>query len=144
MKVIRLLALAAAMAALVWSTDALAAGSVVARIDLSEQKMHVLVNGKQAYLWAVSTGRGRYHTPTGTYKPIRMHERYYSRKYHNAPMPYSVFFHGGYAIHGTTEIRHLGHPASHGCVRLHPDNARQLFALIKKVGTKATKIRITQ
>ena len=47
-------------------------------------------------------------------------------------MPYSIFFDGGYAIHGSYEIKHLGRPASHGCVRLHPENAALLFALVKE------------
>ena len=104
--------------------------------------MNVIVDGKIAHSWAVSTGRGRYRTPTGTWKPIRMHKRYFSRKYNNAPMPHSVFFYRGYAIHGTTEISKLGRPASHGCVRLHPRNASKLFALIKQAGPRATTIRI--
>ena len=49
-------------------------------------------------------------------------------------MPYSLFFHGGYAIHGTYSIRQLGRPASHGCVRLHPANARALFSLVRSYG----------
>jgi hypothetical protein len=46
-------------------------------------------------------------------------------------MPYSIFFDGGYAIHGSYEISHLGRPASHGCIRLHPENAAVLFELVK-------------
>jgi hypothetical protein len=38
-------------------------------------------------------------------------------------MPYSIFFLRSYAIHGSYEIKYLGRPASHGCVRLHPSNA---------------------
>ena len=47
-------------------------------------------------------------------------------------MPYSIFFDGGYAIHGSYEISHLGRPASHGCVRLHPKHAAVLFALVRE------------
>ena len=46
-------------------------------------------------------------------------------------MPYSIFLSGGYAIHGSYEISHLGSPASHGCIRLHPENAAVLFALVR-------------
>ncbi len=59
-------------------------------------------------------------------------------------MPHSVFFYHGYAIHGTTAIKKLGSPASHGCVRLHPDNARRLFSLIAKNGKKNAKIVIAR
>jgi hypothetical protein len=58
------------------------------------------------------------------------------------PMPWAVFFHRGYAVHGTMEAYNLGHAASHGCVRLRPDNASILFSLVRRVGTRNTKIVI--
>ena len=69
-----------------------------------------------------------------------MHKMWYSSKYENAPMPYSIFFHGGYAIHGTTDVKHLGHVASHGCVRLHPDNAKMLYDLVQEYGMGNTDV----
>lgn len=120
-----------------------AASTIVARIDLSEQRMRVYVNGFQRHSWAISTARRGYRTPTGSYRPTRMHTMWYSRKYHMSPMPYSIFFKGGYAIHGTNEIRNLGRPASHGCVRLDPKNARTLFQLVKQHGSGSTRIEIS-
>ena len=117
---------------------------VLARIDLSEQRMDVYVNGFKRYSWPVSTARRGYRTPVGSYRPTRMHEMWYSRKYHMSPMPHSIFFKGGYAVHGTNEVKYLGSPASHGCVRLHPDNARRLYQLVKSQGSDATRITITQ
>ena len=114
--------------------------AVKAEIDLSDQEMTVFVNGWRKYVWPVSTARRGYRTPVGTYRPQRLARMWYSRKYHWSPMPYSVFFHGGYAIHGTTEIRNLGRPASHGCVRLHPDNAKRLFDLIREHGRENVSI----
>jgi lipoprotein-anchoring transpeptidase ErfK/SrfK len=99
-------------------------------------------DGRTIYTFDVSTGRKGYSTPTGSFKPIRMHKMWYSSKYENAPMPYAIFFHGGYAIHGTTDVAHLGQIASHGCVRLHPDNAELLFELVNKVGMKNTRISL--
>jgi lipoprotein-anchoring transpeptidase ErfK/SrfK len=58
-------------------------------------------------------------------------------------MPYSIFFHGGFAIHGSYEISRLGGPASHGCVRLHPTNAAALFALVQGQARGDTRIVIT-
>lgn len=124
-------------------TGGTAAAKVVAKIDISEQRMSVIVNGKAAYSWKVSTGKGRYRTPRGSYSPGRMHKRYFSKKYRGAPMPNSIFFYKGYAIHGTNEIKRLGRPASHGCIRLHPANARKLFSLVKSHGKKNTTIKIT-
>ena len=109
-------------------------------IDLSSQKMDVSIDGTREFEWVISTGRKGYSTPKGTYHPQRMYEKYRSRKYDNAPMPWSIFFYRGYAIHGTTEIRNLGKPASHGCVRLHPDNAQILFKLVKASSMADTTI----
>jgi lipoprotein-anchoring transpeptidase ErfK/SrfK len=111
-------------------------------IDKSQQAMQVSIDGWRWYVWRVSTARRGYRTPTGTFRPIRLERIWYSTKYDFAPMPNSIFFLGGYAIHGTTEVRNLGRPVSHGCVRLHPDNARRLFSLVKRYGRAATKIVI--
>lgn len=125
------------------ATPARAATLTVA-IDLSDQQMRVSVDGWRKYRWPVSTARRGYRTPTGSFRPVRLERQWYSRKYHWSPMPHSVFFYRGYAIHGTTEVKNLGRPASHGCVRLHPDNARRLFELIRQYGRAATRIVITR
>ncbi|GLK73673.1 L,D-transpeptidase [Ancylobacter dichloromethanicus] len=117
---------------------------VVARISLSKQRMEVWVEGVQRHSWPVSTARKGYRTPVGTYRPGRMHKRYFSRKYDNAPMPYAIFFHKGWAIHGTNDLRRLGRPASHGCVRLHPGNAKALFALVTEYGRANTQIVVSR
>lgn len=116
------------------------AAAVEARIDLSQQVMRVYVGGRHRYTWKVSTARRGYVTPTGSYSVKRMHKMWYSRKYHMSPMPHSLFFRGGYAVHGTTEIKSLGRPASHGCVRLHPNNARTLYSLASRYGPGNTRI----
>ncbi len=123
------------------AAPAVHAASVVARVDLSEQRMSVTIDGKLAHLWRVSTGTKGYRTPTGSYRPFRLERYWHSRKY-DGPMPHSVFFRGGYAIHGTNAIRQLGRPASHGCVRLHPDHARTFFNLVRRNGFAATRIVI--
>ena len=113
---------------------------LVAKIDISQQTMTVIKNGRVIRRWAVSTGRKRYRTPTGVYRPTRMHVYWESRKYDRSPMPHSIFFRGGYAIHGTYDLKRLGRPASHGCVRLHPANARELFRLVKASGRSNTRV----
>jgi lipoprotein-anchoring transpeptidase ErfK/SrfK len=125
-------------------TGAAAAPGLVARIDISDQTMTVIKNGRVAYSWRVSTARKGYRTPLGTFRPTRMHKMWYSRKYDNAPMPHSIFFYGGYAIHGTDQLKSLGRPASHGCVRLHPSNARVLFDLVRAYGAGSTKIVVVR
>jgi lipoprotein-anchoring transpeptidase ErfK/SrfK len=116
--------------------------AVLVRISKSTQTMTVYVRGQYAHSWPVSTGRRGYGTPSGSYTAKWLSRHHRSRKYYNAPMPHSIFFRGGYAIHGSYEIRSLGRPASHGCVRLHPANARELFRLVQAYGTSATRIVI--
>ncbi len=119
-----------------------AQASLLVKVDRSEQRMRVYVDGQLYYVWPVSTGRGRYRTPTGSHRPYLLKRFHRSRKWYNSPMPYSIFYRGGYAIHGTNAIRRLGRPASHGCIRLHPSNARELFYLIKDYGKSNTRIVI--
>ena len=117
-----------------------AEASVVVNIDRASQTMEVSVDGMPRYNWRVSTARHGYITPPGTYHPQMMARRWFSRLYYNSPMPHSIFFHGGYAIHGTYEISRLGGPASHGCVRLDPDHAAILFELVEREGMSRTTI----
>ncbi|WP_271200948.1 L,D-transpeptidase [Methylopila turkensis] len=121
-----------------------AQATVVAQISLSQQRMDVMVDGVRAYSWPVSTARRGYVTPTGSYRPFRTEKMWHSRKYDMSPMPYSVFFRGGYAVHGTTYVRSLGRPASHGCVRLQTANAAKLYALVQKKGMARSRIVITR
>ena len=139
----KILSFLVAIAALMFVLPAEAA-TVEARISLSNQRMYVSVNGVRKYTWAVSTARPGYRTPTGTFRPQWLAKMHYSSKYDNAPMPHSVFFHGGYAIHGTTAVGSLGRPASHGCVRLAPGNAATLYALVTKYGMGNTRVIVTR
>jgi lipoprotein-anchoring transpeptidase ErfK/SrfK len=139
---VRLAAAAVAVLVLSWSMTSTAGADVVVHINKSSQNMSVSIDGERRYSWAISTGRGRYGTPSGSYRPQMLARRWFSRKYYNSPMPYSIFFHGGYAIHGTYYISQLGGPASHGCVRLHPSNAAILFSLVQKEGMGRTRITI--
>lgn len=118
--------------------------TIVARVDLSTQRMSVYVDDILTHVFPVSTGRGSYGTPTGRWTAQWLSPKHRSRKYNNAPMPWSVFFYSGYAVHGTTDIAALGRPASHGCVRLHPDNAKTFYSLVKEIGLGNTLITIVR
>lgn len=135
--------LAAALLGLVLAAPSVADAAVVAKINLSSQRMDVFVNGQPRYSWPVSTARRGYRTPTGTYRPTALSRYHRSSIYDGSPMPYSIFFLRGYAIHGSYEVKSLGRPASHGCVRLHPSNAAALYSLVQRYGTSRTTIRIT-
>lgn len=118
-----------------------AQAGVQVRVDLAAQRMQVTTTDGEIYNWAISSGRKGFRSPNGVYSPTRLERSWYSRKYGGA-MPYSVFFRGGYAIHGTTAVGALGRPASHGCIRLHPAHAAKLFALVKKHGAGQTRIAL--
>lgn len=127
-----------------WVAPAAAATDVLVRIELDAQRMTVRVDGDVRYVWPVSTARRGSVTPMGSYRPQSMARWHRSTLYHNAPMPHSIFFSGNFAIHGTTEISRLGRRASHGCVRLHPGNARTLYELIADAGRSNTRIEIVR
>ena len=111
-----------------------AAAAVDVQVNLSSQTMRVTSNRGETYVWPVSTARAGYVTPRGVYRAQSLARMHYSRKYDNAPMPHSIFFRGGYAIHGTNAVGSLGRPASHGCIRLAPGNAARLFAMVRQEG----------
>jgi lipoprotein-anchoring transpeptidase ErfK/SrfK len=117
--------------------------NVLISVDKNTQQMSVSVDGSPRYQFTVSTGRAGYGTPNGTFHPQRMARTWFSKEYYNSPMPHSIFFHGGYAIHGSYEINRLGGPASHGCIRLHPSDAATLYALVQSEGKSATTIVVS-
>ena len=118
--------------------------TIVINIDKTKQKMSVFIDGVGKYHWPVSTGRPEYSTPSGSYTAISMHEVWYSKEWDNAPMPHSIFFmKDGHAIHGSYEVKTLGRAVSHGCVRISPQNAATLYALVGKNGLKNTQVMLT-
>ena len=123
---------------------AVAASGAEARLDVyvdkSAQRLSVIQNGALLYVWPVSTGHDKFSTPSGVYTPERLERSWFSKAYYNSPMPHAIFFHNGYAIHGSYDISKLGGPASHGCVRLHPRDAALLYALVEREGPGNTAI----
>ena len=118
------------IALMLMTTPAMAQTDIV--ISKKHQSMEIYQDGELMDVWPVSTARKGYYTPTGTYYPYSLQKIHYSRKYDNAPMPHSIFFSGGYAIHATPHVGSLGHPASHGCVRLSPGHAATLYGLVRE------------
>jgi lipoprotein-anchoring transpeptidase ErfK/SrfK len=140
---VRSVALGALVAALSFAylpAASRAEAGVKVEVDRASQTMAVIVDGVRRYAWRVSTGRPGYGTPAGVFHPQWMAASWFSRVYYNAPMPYAIFFYGGFAIHGSYEIARLGAPASHGCVRLHPSAAAILFGLVQREGMHNTTI----
>ncbi|MFO1035025.1 MAG: L,D-transpeptidase [Hyphomicrobiales bacterium] len=143
----RVRALVIAITTLVLGLFAIAESALATRIDIliskPGQKMTVRVDGVVKYVWPVSTGAQQYETPAGTWKPFRMEAEHFSKEWDDAPMPHSIFFTGdGHAIHGSYHVKSLGRKASHGCVRLAPENATILFGLVQKAGMSNTTVTI--
>src|SRR5689334_12299659 len=128
------LAAATAVLLLQFPPVAAEAATLVANVSLSKQTMTVTENGWVKYRWKVSTARKGYSTPTGSWSAKWLSRDHRSKKYDNAPMPFAVFFNGGYAVHATFERKRLGTPASHGCVRLDPANAAEFFSMTRENG----------
>jgi lipoprotein-anchoring transpeptidase ErfK/SrfK len=118
------------------------AGDIHVKVNISDQIMNVYKGNTLVYSWFVSTAMEGLFTPTGNYNPYHTEKMHYSKQFYNSPMPYAVFFKEGFAIHGTEYVRSLGYKASHGCVRLHTDNAYKLYSLVQKYGYDHTFISI--
>jgi L,D-transpeptidase catalytic domain len=117
------------------------ATSILITVNKASQKMTVKVDGDTEYVWPVSTGAHGYETPSGKFRPFRMEKDHFSKEWDDAPMPNSIFFTGeGHAIHGSFHVKSLGRKASHGCVRLAPENAAVLYSLVQKAGMQNTTV----
>lgn len=125
--------------------------AVWARINITQQRMFLYIEGELTDSFLVSTGIPNHETPVMERHPSGpTYRKYTSRKYPEGNymglgnMPYAVFIRGGYAIHGTTlgNARKLGKKASHGCIRLHPDHGKVFFDLVKEFGLQNTWITI--
>src|SRR5580693_7004067 len=144
MRPVTLLPASLLAAALALPCASAALANIDIAIDKNTQQMSVAVDGAQRYTWPVSTGRPGYDTPNGTFKVNRMDADHFSQEWDNAPMPHTMFFDlHGHAIHGFSDVKHLGLPVSHGCVRLSPDHAATLFDLVKQQTMANTKVVIT-
>jgi len=116
--------------------------AIVAKVDISDQRMIVDIDGTQMFAWDVSTARDGKETPRGTFGAYWLSRDHYSSLYDGAPMPFAIFFDGDYAVHGTELESDLGSPASAGCVRLSRENAKMLFELVEKHGQSSFTISI--
>jgi hypothetical protein len=144
MRPVTLLPASLLAAALALPCASAARANIDIAIDKNTQQMSVAVDGAQRYTWPVSTGRPGYDTPNGAFKVNRMDANHFSQEWDNAPMPHTMFFDmHGHAIHGFSDVAHLGLAVSHGCVRLAPANATVLFNLVKAEGMANTSVTVT-
>jgi len=98
-------------------------------ISLQDQRGYVYREGRRIAVTTVSTGRPGYDTPTGVFPILGKEKMHHSNRYENAPMPWMQrLTQWGHALHAGN-VRPT--PASHGCVRLPAEFARQLYLLTR-------------
>lgn len=121
------------------------------QIVKSSQRAYLYINGSLSDSWLVSTGIPGYGTPNFDKHPNgRIYDRYNSTKFPGGDwqglgnMPYAVFIKGGFAVHGTPQGNwsKLGRQASHGCIRMHPDNAYRFNRLVRSYGVSNVWITV--
>lgn len=117
----------------------------------STQRLYLYLNGSLSRSWLISSGRAGYSTPNFDRHPDgRIYDAYSSGRYPGGDynglgnMPYAVFITGGYALHGTPQGNWplLGTPASHGCIRMHPDNGYYFNRLVRATGIQNVWITV--
>ena len=102
-------------------------------IDLSEQTLVAYQGNKPVYATLVSSGRPGHDTPTGLFDVTRkyltkvMNGHDDEGPYSVQEVPWTMYFHGNYAVHGAYWHDVFGHTRSHGCVNVPPVDARWLF-----------------
>lgn len=99
-------------------------------VDLSSQRLYAWQNGRRIYSMPISSGKRRTPTRVGTYAIQRKYraKTMRGRGYVAPNVPYSMYYSGGYAIHGAYWHNRFGTPVSHGCINLPVSQARKLYA----------------
>jgi L,D-transpeptidase catalytic domain len=104
-------------------------GPLLAVVSLRSQKIAVYGSEGLIARSVVSTGRAGYPTPTGVFSIIQKRRYHRSNIYSDAPMPYMQrITWSGVALHAGVVP---GYPASHGCIRLKPRFATELWHMTK-------------
>jgi hypothetical protein len=101
-------------------------------ISLTEQLAYLYRGDELMAVSTISTGNDERPTPTGIFSVRGKTPFHRSRKYDNAPMPFTQFIDEyGIALHGGFNP---GYPASHGCIRLPQAFAKKLYG-VTDIGT---------
>ena len=111
-----------------WDEKVQRAGKWI-EVDLSEQVLRAYEDGNLVLEATVSTGKKHTPTPKGEYRVLSKYRAIdmSGPGYYLPGVPYTMFFHDAYALHGTTWHDKFGQPMSHGCVNLRVDDAKRLF-----------------
>jgi hypothetical protein len=103
-------------------------------VDLSEQTLVAYEGDKPVYATVVSSGKEGYEPPTGLFE---VQQKYISTTmnaadpidgfYEVEEVPWTLYYHGGYALHGAYWHTDFGKVRSHGCTNIAPVDARWLY-----------------
>jgi hypothetical protein len=98
-------------------------------ISFDQQRLHLFSDGVHVADAPVATGVAQHPTPFGIFSIIQKSRYHRSNIYSDAPMPYMQrITWSGIAIHEGVGV---GHPASHGCIRVPHDFAARLWTLTR-------------
>jgi lipoprotein-anchoring transpeptidase ErfK/SrfK len=109
-------------------------------VNLTSQTLVVYENCQPIFATLISSAKAPAVTPTGTFSIFYMEERLplfanervaTSEEFYLADVPWLMFFHENWAIHGAYWHDHFGEPGSHGCINVSPYDARWLFEWAK-------------
>jgi hypothetical protein len=104
-------------------------GPLFAVVALAEQRITVYSGTTAVATSRISSGKRGHATPTGVFSTLQKNRFHRSNIYSGAPMPFMQrLTWSGIALHAGVLP---GYPASHGCVRLPPAFAQQLFASLR-------------
>jgi lipoprotein-anchoring transpeptidase ErfK/SrfK len=103
-------------------------------VDLSEQTLVAYEGDKPVYATLISSGKEGYEPPTGLFE---VQQKYISTTmnatdpidgfYEVEEVPWTLYYHGGYALHGAYWHTDFGKVRSHGCTNIAPVDARWLY-----------------
>ncbi|MBA2698201.1 MAG: murein L,D-transpeptidase [Nocardioidaceae bacterium] len=95
--------------------------------DRSMHQVVLLHNNRYVNTWLVRGGMSQHKTRLGTNAVYYRDIDHKSATYDGSPMPYSQFFDGGEALHGSGFMIDPFSGHSHGCVNMFIEDARQLW-----------------
>lgn len=102
-------------------------------VDLSRQTLFAYQGQNEVMEALVSSGKWK-RTPAGNFKiweklrSTRMTGGEGEDFYDLPNVPYVMYFHNDFGLHGAYWHNNFGHPMSHGCVNMRPVDAQALFS----------------